>query len=247
MTKVCKYLIYLFNVIYIYIFLFFYRMNELRQRFESPNENNRWDNPLFRVLSAPIEEKKEELKTTEELNEITSIKKKVSSWKPKKKANTITDEISPSSATTSSSIVALSSSSQVTISGSIVDFEDLSQFNLLDSTLLDSIHTHIINAPVALPNSSTVTPSHGQASTLFELDNISQNLAAKILQHQAANPSGTIMMFPDCDRSLCLHRHVSMAELQRIRQQFVKINSKHPPASSEAIGSSFIDFFSAQI
>lgn len=226
-------------------------MNELRQRFESPNENNRWDDPLFRVLSAPIEEKKDNI-NNEQINTTTTepIKKKVSSWKPKKKVDTTDATTTPTSidvTATTTSTTTTSSTSQVTISGSIVDFEDLSQFKFLDDELLSTIHSHIINAPLALPNSSTVTPTHGQASTLFELDNISQNLTSKILQHQANNPSGTILILPDCDRSLCLHRHVSSAEIQRIRQQFVKINSKHPPASTEAIGASFIDFLSAQI
>jgi hypothetical protein len=38
-----------------------------------------------------------------------------------------------------------------------------------------------------------------------------------------------------------------LAELQRHRQQFMKLNSQHPPASSAEVGSLFIDFLAAQL
>lgn len=52
---------------------------------------------------------------------------------------------------------------------------------------------------------------------------------------------GTPLIFQDFDRTLALHRHVGLAELQRHRRQFVKTNSNMPHTSPNALGSAFID------
>jgi Chromatin associated protein KTI12 len=52
---------------------------------------------------------------------------------------------------------------------------------------------------------------------------------------------GTPLIFQDFDRTLALHRHVGLAELQRHRRQFVKTHSNMPASASTSLGSSFID------
>ena len=52
---------------------------------------------------------------------------------------------------------------------------------------------------------------------------------------------GTPLIFQDFDRTLALHRHVGLAELQRHRRQFVKTNGNMSQSTSKVLGSAFID------
>ena len=54
-------------------------------------------------------------------------------------------------------------------------------------------------------------------------------------------------MFHDYDRTLALHRHVGLAELQRHRRQFVKTNSNMSHSTLKALGSSFIDSLASNL
>lgn len=54
-------------------------------------------------------------------------------------------------------------------------------------------------------------------------------------------------MFQDFDRTLALHRHVGLAELQRHRRQFVKTNSSAPPDDFHILGSLFLDFLALNL
>ena len=58
---------------------------------------------------------------------------------------------------------------------------------------------------------------------------------------------GTPLMFHDYDRTLALHRHVGLAELQRHRRQFVKTNSNMSHSTLKALGSSFIDSLASNL
>ena len=55
------------------------------------------------------------------------------------------------------------------------------------------------------------------------------------------NFAGTPLIFQDFNRTLALHRHVGLAELQRHRRQFVKTNSNMSHSSTSVLGSLFID------
>ncbi len=85
-----------------FLFILCKRLTELKQRFEPPNDQNRWDSPLFKVFNVPITTST----TTGEQNSLQSsslidtsdrtskgdlvqLEKvvKKSSWKPKHKVN----------------------------------------------------------------------------------------------------------------------------------------------------------------
>lgn len=65
-------------------------------------------------------------------------------------------------------------------------------------------------------------------------------------QHQQLR-LGTPLIFQDYDRTLTLHRHVGLAELQRHRRQFVKTYSSMSQSSPDFLGSAFIDSLSSSL
>lgn len=110
------------------------------------------------------------------------------------------------------------------------------------------LHEFIKTAVAASMNPATVSTPHLKANMLYLLDKISQQIVATIVNHQnnAANATDPLL-FTEYDRALELYRTVSLAELQRHRRQFVKVNSQIPPSNQIDIGASFIEFLALQL
>ncbi len=256
-------------------------MSDLRRRFEAPNENNRWDSPLFRidptaaaacatvVQSSDMKREDSEIQVqsaavcssesvsavnivvatgvNESSKEVTQQK---SAWKPRKATNNSAGSVFTMTSTTaaSSATASNSSSGAVYFSGTAARRQQdlLKDFSSVDETL-PRIYAYLVEAVAPTPNSSTLTTQHGEADLLYELDRTSQRIMQTVVLHQSENVEGTPIKFVEYDRELTLHRHAGLAELQRYRRQFVKINGQHPPSSSTAVGTSFIDFLALQL
>lgn len=104
------------------------------------------------------------------------------------------------------------------------------------------------NAVAPMPNPATVATPHANADLLYLLDKTSQDILNAIINHQNQDNSvGNPVIFREYDRLLEIHRHVSFAELQRHKRQFVKVNSQIPPKNEVSIGVAFIDFLAIQL
>jgi tRNA uridine 5-carbamoylmethylation protein Kti12 len=190
-----------------------------------------------------------------------------SSWKPKKKtvsaatkspssaadddaASVLTFATKASSATMPTAAVSQAGTNKgVCFTGTMVVQEDsvLVGFKTLEETLQD-ISNYFNNAVAAAPNSSTISAQRANPDLLYELDRTSQKIIQFIVAHQAEGQvEGTPLKFIEYDRQLTLNRHAGLAELQRYRRQYVKINGQHPPTTATAIGSAFIDFLALHI
>lgn len=178
----------------------------------------------------------------------------ISSWKPKKKVATNADDqtvftMSQASVNTTATTATASTAKAISFSGTMVVQEDASIRGFLaQDVILGRISDYFGGAVAPAPNSSTISVQRANADLLYELDRTSQKIIQIIVAHQAEGQvAGTPLKFVDFDRALTLNRHAGLAELQRYRRQYVKINGQHPPASSKAIGTSFIDFLALHI
>jgi tRNA uridine 5-carbamoylmethylation protein Kti12 len=246
-----------------------YRMSDLRRRFEAPNDSNRWDSPLFKVnMSTDRTEQQVAIEPSNSL--VTSVISETvslvptpvtpsvfkSAWKPKKSASlSVSDD---TSVTTSSSVIVSKFNQDTNInsdgnksvffSGTLARRqEDLLKDFCSPEDVIPRICAYLLEAVAPSPNSSTVAAQHADADLLYELDRTSQRIIQLIAAHQTETVEGTPLKFAEFDRELTLHRHAGLAELQRHRRQFVKINGQHPPGSSKAVGASFIDFLALQL
>jgi len=127
-------------------------------------------------------------------------------------------------------------------------YSSLQGFQSVDQTLPAVLH-YLQGAAAPVPNSSTITLQRATPALLYELDRVSQSVIERLVAHQAeaAVVVGTPLKFHEYDRAITLTHHVSQAELQRYRRQYVKVNGSHPPLSSQAIGTSFIDYLALHI
>ena len=243
---------------------------DLRRRFEPPNERNRWDRPLIRVNTSdtettasatgegntPVTTKSASITSNvEEKEEIIS-----SSFRRKGKISggaSVSSQFTRKTAPKTGLPDALifnrfdaiveqdegqnNKKESGASSDDIVHQEELSSYERIYQSLSASI--------IAQPNSSTVAVPHGGADILYELDKVSQEIVHIIAIHLSGAEAqvGAPLVLPAYDRSLQLHRTVSMPELNRHRTQFVRLNSKHPPPDATAVGSMFIDFLAVQL
>ena len=191
--------------------------------------------------------------------EVSPVKSSfTSSWKPKKKVVTSATASSGDDATVFTAITANTTASVATattqakaisFSGTMVVQEDtsISGFTAVEEALT-KISDYFGGAVAAAPNSSTIATQRANADLLYELDRVSQQIIHVIVAHQTEGMvEGTPLKFVEYDRALTLNRHTGLAELQRYRRQYVKINGQHPPTSSKAIGTSFIDYLALHI
>ena len=255
-------------------------LEELRRRFEAPNESNRWDKPLFQVNMMPaiesassdnaneIDKKASPDETSEESSSVVSDNKVsaefsdgtkesadsppvtvFSSWKsskvktkePNDNDTVVTDSTQRSTA--SSCFVKKSSKfSNVYFSGNravdsvsaIGDGPDVASRKICD---------YFLSAAAPPPSAATNTVRHSSANLLYQIDKVSQTIVQSIITHFQKHSPETPLVFKEYSNfSLTLPRRMSMAELQRHRRQYIKVNSQHPPESAEDVGKNFLQF-----
>ena len=180
-----------------------------------------------------------------------------SSWKPKKKvaaassagSDDTASVFTMSAASVNTTATTQSTAKAISFSGTMVVQEDtaISGFLAVEETF-SKMDEYFGGAVAAPPNSSTIATQRANADLLYELDRVSQQIIQVIVAHQTEGMvEGTPLKFVEYDRALTLNRHTGLAELQRYRRQYVKINGQHPPTSSKAIGTSFIDFLALHL
>jgi tRNA uridine 5-carbamoylmethylation protein Kti12 len=104
------------------------------------------------------------------------------------------------------------------------------------------IHAFVSDATLVLASAATVRLHHADAEMVYALDSVSQQVVARVDAHQREQLQGTPVVFPEFDRALTLNSCVALAELQRHRRQFVRVNTLYAPKDKSAIGAAFVDF-----
>lgn len=140
-----------------------------------------------------------------------------------------------------------SAATPLTFSGRSLE-ESLGSDKLRPEECCEQVYRFLHSAVAPMPNPATVAMPHASADLLYLLDKISQDVMKAIIAHQNADTSlSNPLVFREYDRVLELHRIVSMAELQRHRRHFIKVNTQIPPRNEIIIGAAFIDFLALQL
>ena len=118
---------------------------------------------------------------------------------------------------------------------------------------LEAVYDHLMHSAAPVPNPSTVPIPHANADSLYQLDQVSQDIVTLLVAHQKTSSAldgvSTPLLLEQYEgRRLELPRFVASGELQRHRRQFVKMNSQHPQTGGPvAVGTAFIDFLLNQL
>jgi tRNA uridine 5-carbamoylmethylation protein Kti12 len=236
-------------------------------RYEKPNSSNRWDKPLFLVDMTP--ERKADAAASETLqNESDEHLKSeptplvsmtettseppvtlFSSWKSAKKSSSSQSVVSQAVTTTRES-----DQKGVYFSGNKVsDVANICENNHTGTSsspdqVIEDILSYFETAVAPAPNLATKPVRHAGPELLYQLDRVSQTIVQLITAHQQEHTDGTPLILKDFNSHvLVLSRYVGAQELQRLRRQFVKMNSAHPPENSVDVGGKFVEFLRTQV
>lgn len=223
---------------------------------QSPDNHNDTNNsiPLPPVPpnenSTSIETTTTTSSTTTTTSEVTTPQQTVvSSWKSKKKNSSTQSVVSQMTLNTKRE----NEQRGVYFSGNKVsDNEMLDESRSQNSNSIDQVIDDIINyfetAIAPAPNLATKPVRHAGPELLYQLDRVSQIIVQLITTHQQEHNDGTPLILKDFNSHvLQLPRYIGAQELQRLRRQFVKMNSAHPPENSVDVGGKFIEFLKTQI
>jgi len=95
------------------------------------------------------------------------------------------------------------------------------------------------------PSTATVPQKVEDSSYVYELDRLSQQIIKVVLDASTNGLPQDEIKIPGTDQKMVLNRRVNLAELNRLRRQYLKIAQLRPPQSSQLILKTFIDFLNA--
>lgn len=97
------------------------------------------------------------------------------------------------------------------------------------------------------PNQSTQTQPLSETSFLHELDRLTQEVVRTLVDIQQTGVPGEHVTVPGSQEKVELARPVTMAELRRIRKQFISYTKLHPVNDYSKITSSFVHYLNSTI
>lgn len=94
------------------------------------------------------------------------------------------------------------------------------------------------------PNKSTQSQPLSDSNFLHELDRLTQEVVRSIMDAQRSNEQAVL---PGCEERVALSRPVTMAELRRLRKQFISYTKLHPISEHSKITTLFVQYLNKTI
>lgn len=110
---------------------------------------------------------------------------------------------------------------------------------------LNRIDEALFNAPAMKPNISTESKPVADSDYLFRLDQQTSEIVKRILSAQSE--SSIDINIPSVGVTFTLPRRTSLAELNKLRRQFISLCKLRPPTKDEETQRSFISFVQSNI
>ena len=249
---------------------------ELVQRYEPPDERNRWDKPLYMVDVAPTRTgnaKSEALQNSvynmhalgESMGEIpvaaatASVKKPVksafkkSAFTRKAKAETNAapstggNLITPNKSTPISAEISSATPDQATSDSAGIPTAETKS---LEQQLDDILDSFLLKVQPLKEGMSTRQNIAGDANVLQEMDSITQRLVSALASAQNAPTGGKLQVTTNGMTFIMDYkRPISLTELRRLRKQYLQWVALHPPEDSceQGIAKSFLSYVEAQL
>lgn len=81
-----------------------------------------------------------------------------------------------------------------------------------------------------------------ETNFLFELDRITQEVITAILAAQKTSPVGSPIKVPQSSKKVVVYRNVTLAELRRLKTQFINLQKVKTVHDVSKMGDLFVDF-----
>uniref|UniRef100_UPI00398E417E protein KTI12 homolog isoform X1 n=1 Tax=Pristiophorus japonicus TaxID=55135 RepID=UPI00398E417E len=117
-----------------------------------------------------------------------------------------------------------------------------------DDTLpFEAISDAIFRRKAPPPNQSTLNQPLSSTNFMYELDRVTQEMVMTILNAQKTSVPGDLIPVPGANVKIELTRNLPMAELRKLRRQFVSYTKMHPTENIGQIANMFIQYINRSL
>ncbi|XP_058243070.1 protein KTI12 homolog isoform X2 [Hemibagrus wyckioides] len=142
--------------------------------------------------------------------------------------------------------------SQEILDALILRFEAPDSRNRWDSPLFtiqkeerlpfETISDAILKRKVPPPNQSTQSQPLSSSNFLFELDRVTQDVIMAVLESQKTRIPGDAIAVPGTTEKIDVTRSLNIAELGKLRRQFISYTKMHPTENIGQIANMFVQY-----
>ncbi|XP_073327343.1 protein KTI12 homolog [Pagrus major] len=117
-------------------------------------------------------------------------------------------------------------------------------FTILKEDLLpyEAISDALFKRKAPPPNQSTQSQPLSSSNFLYELDKITQDVLMAIFNAQKTSVPGDLISVPGTTEKIELTRSINMAELRKLRRQFISYTKMHPTENTGQISNMFVQY-----
>jgi len=111
----------------------------------------------------------------------------------------------------------------------------------------EEIYEALFNSKAPKPNLATKLTPVTDTNFLYEIDQITQEIVSEILNLQKISMIGDSVSVPKSSKKVVLTKLVTLAELRKIKIQFMNLQKQKTIKDVSKIGDVFVDFLNAII
>ncbi|XP_058957020.1 protein KTI12 homolog [Pocillopora verrucosa] len=116
-----------------------------------------------------------------------------------------------------------------------------------DDLPFESIYDALINRVPPPPNQATQPQPLSATNFLYELDKITQEIVTVLINSQRTFVPGDHITVPGTSEKVVLNRTANMAELRKIRRQFITYTKMHPVEDTKKISNMFVQYLNSSL
>lgn len=122
-------------------------------------------------------------------------------------------------------------------------------FTILKDDVLpfEAISDALFKRKAPPPNQSTQSQPLSSANFLYELDKITQDVLMAIFNAQKTSVPGDLIAVPGATEKIELTRSINMAELRKLRRQFISYAKMHPTENTGQISNMFVQYLNKSL
>ncbi|XP_060778968.1 protein KTI12 homolog [Neoarius graeffei] len=147
--------------------------------------------------------------------------------------------------------------SQEILDALIMRFEAPDSRNRWDSPLFtiqkedrlpfEAIADAVLKRKVPPPNQSTESQPLSSTNFLYELDRVTQDVLMAVLDSQKTRIPGDVVAIPGTTEKISVTRSLNIAELRKLRRQFISYTKMHPTENIGQIANMFVQYLNKSV
>ena len=111
----------------------------------------------------------------------------------------------------------------------------------------DAIYDSLFNKKPPAPNQSTQNAPLSSTNFVYELDKQTQCVVSSIMEAQKSGVAGVEIVVPGSDERVVLCRHYTLAELSRVRRQFLVFAKQKSCQDVSRLSTMFVQYINANL